>query len=59
MIIQPAKQIDQAAILKLEQTIFDDMSLEIYEELSVADVQAAWALAVATSEKVVIITAAQ
>lgn len=51
MIIQPAKQIDQAAILKLEQTIFDDMALEIYEELSVADVQAAWTLAVATSEK--------
>lgn len=51
MIIQSATQMDQAAILKLEQTIFDDMALDIYDELSVADVQAAWTLAVATSEK--------
>lgn len=51
MRIESAVQADQSAILQLEQTIFDDMALPIYDELSVDDVQQAMALAVAKSEK--------
>lgn len=51
MIIRAATQADQDAILQLEQTIFDAMDLAIYDELSVADVQAAWRLAVTQSDQ--------
>lgn len=51
MIIKSATKADQETILALEQTIFDDMELDIYNDLCVADVQEAWSLAVATSDK--------
>lgn len=51
MIIRDAQSADQDAILQLEQTIFDAMDLVIYDELSVADVQTAWRLAVTQSDQ--------
>lgn len=51
MKIQAATQVDQLAVLELEQTIFDAMDLAVYDELSVAEVQTAWQLATRQSDQ--------
>ncbi|WP_220739330.1 GNAT family N-acetyltransferase [Leuconostoc miyukkimchii] len=51
MKIQPATIHEQEVILSLEQTIFDDMALEIYDELTVENVQEALSLAVSMSDE--------
>lgn len=51
MIITYASEEDQQAILDLEQVIFNDMELAVYDELTVTEVQNAWQIAVRQSDK--------
>lgn len=51
MKIERATLDDQIEILALEQTIFNDMDLDVYDILSQGDVQKAWQKAVAQSAK--------
>ena len=51
MIITYASEENQQAILDLEQVIFNDMELAVYDELTVTEVQNAWQIAVRQSDK--------
>lgn len=51
MIITYASEENQQAILDLEQVIFNDMELAVYDELTVTEVQKAWQIAVRQSDK--------